>query len=212
MKMHLRGIIGFVGPFLNPSKSLFARIEYVTNSAARILDSLAVNLDVRQVLRSIIDLYSLSAEHMLGHALVRRIGHVFRQRSTDLRRFYDFDWNHFLQAKRVVNGRGALSSASLHLSRALRSLGIDYEGAGSGGIGTRVNIGAPCRLWYPWFVAIRDQEGLGWFFSKCDTRLIEERVQILLILFARDRSAWQLALPFTQVLSELVDDVAAITQ
>ena len=125
---------------------------------------------------------------------------------------HDFDWTCFLQAKRVMNSRGALSSASLMLSRALRSLGINYEGAGPGGIGTRVNIGAPCRLWYQWFVAIRDQEGLGWFFSKCDTRLSEERVQILLSLFARDRSARQLAMPFTQVLSELVDDVAAITQ
>ena len=111
-----------------------------------------------------------------------------------------------LQAKRIANGRGAFSPASLHLAGGLRSLGIEYEGAGSGGIGTRVCIGALCRLWYLWYVAMRDQEGLGWMFNKCDKRLIEERVQMLLKLCVRERYAFHLAFPLAHVFNELLDD------
>ena len=85
------------------------------------------------------------------------------------------------------------------MSNILGALGIDFEGAGSGGIGTRNNLGAPCRLWYPWFVAMRDQEGLGWCFEKTDHRRILERVHLLVDIFVRERTARKpaiLDLPF----------------
>ena len=119
--------------------------------------------------------------------------------------FYNFDWNAFCQSKRVVHGRGAFSTASLRVSSLLRSLGVDFEGAGSGGIGTRNCLGAPCRLWSPWFVAIREQEGLGWLFEKSNKQLIEERVQILLGLFVVKREERILALPFAELFEPICD-------
>ena len=66
-------------------------------------------------------------------------------------------------------------------------------------------IGAPCRLWHPWFVAMREQEGLGWLFEKTDRQRINERVQLLVNLFVRDRTAKQLALPFDAFFGPLHD-------
>ena len=205
LKMQIRGVVGFFGPFLNPNRSLFARLAYVSNSSARIVDCLPVSLDVRSVLRSTVEMYGLSVEHILCQALVRRIGHVFRQRSSDLLNFYNFDWNAFCQSKRVLHRRGAFSTASLRVSGLLRSLGVDFEGAGSGGIGTRNCLGAPCRLWSPWFAAIREQEGLGWLFEKLNKQLIEERVQILLGLFVVERGERTLALPFAELFEPICD-------
>jgi len=199
MKMHLRGVVGFFGPFFNPGCNLFQKLEYVSNSAARIVDGFPMDLNARQVLRATIETYDLDVQVMLAQSIVRRIGHVFRQADTDLKKLFEFNWNDFSQSKRVSNGRGAFSPASLRMSNILGTLGIQFEGAGSGGIGTRNNLGAPCRYWYPWFVSMRDQEGLGWCFEKNDRQRISERVQLLVKLFVRERTARQpaiLDLPF----------------
>ena len=144
-------------------------------------------------------MYSLSVEHMLCEAFVRRLGHVFRQGNSALRKFHEFDWNEFCKSKRV-------STAYSRMSRALSVLGIDFEGTGSsGGSGTREAIGAPCRLWHPWFVAMREHEGLGWLFEKTDRQRINERVQLLVDLFVRARTAKQLALPFESLFGPLHD-------
>ena len=91
------------------------------------------------------------------------------------------------------------------MSSILDALGVTFEGAGSGGIGSRNVIGAPCRLWYPWFVAMRDQEGLSWTFEKTCTWRIDERVQILLKLFVRERTSRMAALPCSQLFEAITD-------
>ena len=88
MKSHLRGVIGFFGPFINPCCNLFMKLEYVSNSAARIVDSFPMDLYSRQILRETIDRYDLDAHVMLAQAIVRRFGHVFRQDHSDLRQFF----------------------------------------------------------------------------------------------------------------------------
>ena len=89
----VRGVVGFFGLFLNPNRSLFSCLAYVTNSLARTVDSLPMDLDVRSTLRSSVERYTLSAEYALCQAMVRRIGHVFRQRGSDLLKSHYFDWN-----------------------------------------------------------------------------------------------------------------------
>ena len=129
-----------------------------------------------------------------------------------MRKHHVCDWNACCQAKRVQNGRGAFSAASLRFSEALRSLGIDFEGAGAGGICTRCSIGAPCRLSYPWFVAIRDAEGLSWHFEKQNRMRIDELVQILVKLLVRCRVSRQPALPFENLFAQLNGEgLSAIT-
>ena len=77
----------------------------------------------------------------------------------------------------------------LSLFHSLRTLGIDVQDPVGGRPGVHGHPGCVHRWGDPWFESMRDD--IGWNVDKLDTDAIGERVQLLMKLLERPRSAME---------------------